>query len=172
MFAYSRRFHRGRPSNVTIVFLFVCLMSDSQPTNRDLQDPVSLNVNFAKQSGCVVCVTAAIICCFFPFLTADRSESVRIPVDPAVSSNPDDVPSPPPVVFMLDLNHASTKELTNLPTIGEKMAERIVDYREENGEFAAVDELLNVRGIGPKTLEKIRPFCYVTLENEENDSSQ
>jgi competence ComEA-like helix-hairpin-helix protein len=43
-----------------------------------------------------------------------------------------------------------------LDGIGDVIGGRIVDYREENGAFASVDELIEVKGIGEKTLEKIR----------------
>ena len=58
----------------------------------------------------------------------------------------------------LNINTASAKELQTLPNIGERTAQRIVDHREEHGTFDSVDALQNVRGIGAKTLEKLRPF--------------
>ena len=59
---------------------------------------------------------------------------------------------------LLNINTASTKELQTLPNIGPQMAQRIVDYRKQHGTFASVDALQNVKGIGAKTLEKLRPF--------------
>ncbi len=59
---------------------------------------------------------------------------------------------------LLNINTASTEELQTLPNIGERMAERIVDYRTQHGKFDSVDALQNVKGIGAKTLEKLRPF--------------
>ena len=57
---------------------------------------------------------------------------------------------------ILDLNSASAKELQKLPSIGEVLAQAIVDYREEHGAFASVEELLNIEGIGTGRLETIR----------------
>ncbi|MEX1361822.1 MAG: helix-hairpin-helix domain-containing protein [Nannocystaceae bacterium] len=51
------------------------------------------------------------------------------------------------------LNRASEQELTSLPRVGPVLARRIVESRP----FASVDELLRVRGIGPVTLERLRP---------------
>lgn len=59
---------------------------------------------------------------------------------------------------LLNINTASAKELQTLPNIGEQMAKRIIDYRTQHGNFANVDALQNVKGIGPKTIEKLRPF--------------
>jgi competence protein ComEA len=58
----------------------------------------------------------------------------------------------------IDINTASTDQLILLPGIGEAFAERIVQYREEHGPFARVDELIAIRGIGPHILSKLRPF--------------
>ena len=62
----------------------------------------------------------------------------------------------------VDINRADLDQLATLPGIGEKIAERINAYREENGPFKSVDDLLNVKGIGPKMLEKIRPLITVS----------
>lgn len=61
----------------------------------------------------------------------------------------------------INLNRASLTELEELPRVGPALAQRIVDWREENGAFASVDDLLAVSGIGEKMLEAIRPL--VTL---------
>jgi competence protein ComEA len=66
--------------------------------------------------------------------------------------------TPQPVQFQLDINTAQVPELLLLPEIGESMAERIVDERTANGPFRGIGDLRRVRGIGPKTLEQIRPF--------------
>jgi competence protein ComEA len=54
------------------------------------------------------------------------------------------------------INHASAAELQVLPGIGATYAERIVAYRQENGPFKTIEDLIQVRGIGPATLEQIR----------------
>lgn len=70
-------------------------------------------------------------------------------------------PSAETLAFVVDLNSASKAELTNLPRVGEKLAERIIERREELGGFRSVDDLLGVKGIGEKTLDKMRPHCVV-----------
>ncbi|HEX3728056.1 MAG TPA: helix-hairpin-helix domain-containing protein [Pirellulales bacterium] len=59
--------------------------------------------------------------------------------------------------FEVDVNEADWPELSQLPEIGETLARRIVESRLAEGPFADLDELRRVRGIGPKTLERIKP---------------
>jgi comEA protein len=61
----------------------------------------------------------------------------------------------------ININKASISELTRLPGVGPRIAEKIYEYRKQVGKFKSVEELLNVKGIGPKKLEKMRP--YITL---------
>jgi len=56
----------------------------------------------------------------------------------------------------ININTASADDLASLPGIGPSYAQRIVEYREKNGPFHKVEDLLNVRGIGEKTFERIR----------------
>ena len=62
---------------------------------------------------------------------------------------------------LLDINSATAEQLQQLPGIGEKIAERIIKYREENGPFSKIEDLLNVEGIGEKKLEKIKPLIEI-----------
>ena len=56
----------------------------------------------------------------------------------------------------ISINSATAEELITLPGIGPKTAERIIRYREENGLFQSIDDLVRVKGIGEKKLDKIR----------------
>ncbi len=65
------------------------------------------------------------------------------------------------VVYPININTADQATLELLPGIGETYARRIIDYRETNGGFKAVDELINIKGIGPKRFEKLRPVVTI-----------
>ncbi|HSF19567.1 MAG TPA: helix-hairpin-helix domain-containing protein [Vicinamibacteria bacterium] len=64
----------------------------------------------------------------------------------------------------IDLNTAGVEELTSLPGVGQKVAERIVAYREANGPFDKKEELMNVRGIGEKTFLKLERLVKVEAQ--------
>ena len=59
-------------------------------------------------------------------------------------------------------NTATASELTGFNGVGKSTAQKIIDYREANGPFASCNDLSKVKGIGTKTLEKIKPACKVT----------
>ncbi|MDZ7373012.1 MAG: helix-hairpin-helix domain-containing protein [candidate division KSB1 bacterium] len=92
---------------------------------------------------------------FFELSTAAQAETVRDEAGKKTS----------PVPLLLDLNRASAKELEKLPRIGPALAQRIVEARQRRGGFKRVEDLLEVKGIGKKTLEAIRPYvCVGTAE--------
>ena len=62
------------------------------------------------------------------------------------------------ITYEVDVNTATWPELAQLPQVGETLARRIVESREAEGPFRDHDDLLRVRGIGPKTLNGIRPY--------------
>lgn len=61
----------------------------------------------------------------------------------------------------VDLNSASEGELQEVPGIGPSLAKKIVEFRKENGPFKSVEDLLKVRGVGEKSLERLR--AHVTV---------
>jgi comEA protein len=83
----------------------------------------------------------------------------------AVANDPSRVPvtssaakTTPPAPGSISINTSSKEELMRLPGIGPAYAGRIVAFREEHGPFRTLEELRHVKGIGPKTFERIKPF--------------
>ncbi len=64
---------------------------------------------------------------------------------------------------LVNINSASVVDLQTLPGIGAKTAELIVEYRQKNGPFKKVEELMNIRGIGEKNFLKMKPQITVAL---------
>lgn len=91
----------------------------------------------------------------------DSKDPDSIP-DFEVRKNAVEVPSQkeadiPQMRELIDINSATAKEFERLSGIGPQIAGRIVAYREKNGAFKRVDDITKVRGIGPKTLNRLRP---------------
>jgi len=94
------------------------------------------------------CVSASLLCLLLTVGAAANAapiESVRAAEQPEA----------------IDLNKADLQQLQSLPGIGAAIAQRILDFREANGPFERVEDLLKVRGIGEKSFEKLRPYLRV-----------
>jgi comEA protein len=72
----------------------------------------------------------------------------------------------------VNLNTASAGELEALPGIGAKTAARIVEYRQKNGPFKKIEELMNVRGVGEKNFLKLKPQITVGAAKVDHDERQ
>ena len=100
-------------------------------------------------------------CCILLYLVslcaaAVTDDSQRVESSPLRQSDP------PEMAFYLDapinINRADALELQLLPSIGPVLAERILAHRQEQGDFHSLDDLDAVKGIGPKTIQKISPY--------------
>jgi len=101
-----------------------------------------------------VTVGAIVLCAFKVDPSADDPAQA-----PATEVTVSEGPAAPTV---MDVNSASAAELESLPGIGPAKAVAIVELREERGAFGSVDELDDVRGIGPATLDRLRPLVTVS----------
>ena len=63
---------------------------------------------------------------------------------------------------LININTASLEELDGLPGIGPTIAQRIIDYRDENGPFQTIEDLMNVSGVGPSTFDQIKDLITVS----------
>jgi len=82
-------------------------------------------------------------------------------VQESLQPAPTPMPQLPGQPLRISVNLATAEELQKLPGIGPVLARRIVDDRARNGQYARPEDLLRVKGIGPKTLESLKPYLQV-----------
>lgn len=72
---------------------------------------------------------------------------------------------------LININKAAVEELVSLPSVGEVLALRIIQYREEHGRFAVIEDIMNVQGIGEAKYEKLADLITVedTAERAEEE---
>lgn len=96
---------------------------------------------------------------FFGIVLMFLTLSFSVPVAMATAAEPARVAAAE--MAKVNINAATVKELQSLPGIGKVTAERIVAHRTEKGKFGSVADLLKVKGVGEKSLEKIRDMISV-----------
>jgi competence protein ComEA len=67
-----------------------------------------------------------------------------------------------PPVAVVNINTATSTELQTLPGVGAATATRILEYRQKNGGFKKIEDIMNVRGIGEKSFLKLKPLITIT----------
>jgi competence protein ComEA len=87
-------------------------------------------------------------------------------------SRPTDLETGRAPAYRIDLNRADHAELLQLPGVGPNLAERIETERRENGAFRSVDDLSRVRGVGPATLARLRPWVCVDDADDDPDAER
>ncbi len=91
----------------------------------------------------------------------DAPKAEPLADEPALPATKKKAPPTVTEIKPVDLNTATLADLNKIPGVGDKMAVDIVAYRETHGPFQSIDDLDNVSGIGPKTLDKIRPYVFI-----------
>jgi competence protein ComEA len=107
----------------------------------------------------VLLLTLALFAFTLPATAATQASSAKTATQPAKA-----VPSSP-----INLNTATEAQLASLPGIGAKAAQRILEFRQKNGSFKKIEDLMNVKGIGEKNFLKLKP--YITVGTAKADSS-
>jgi competence protein ComEA len=75
----------------------------------------------------------------------------------------------PALAAPVNINTASAAEFEALPGIGAAMAARIVEYRQKNGPFKKIEDLMNVRGLGEKNFLKLKPQLTLAAVKTDHD---
>ncbi len=101
------------------------------------------------QAGVALCVLAAIVGTAGWWVSQGGPRGRLIELDRS---------RPQTAAFRVDINRAEWPELAQLPGVGETLARRIIDSRQDEGPYIDHDDLRRVRGIGPKTVERLREY--------------
>lgn len=122
-----------------------------------------------KKSSLVAVLSVTVVYCILIcslFLFRKHGESVffrpdRLAQLTATVSNNDSKHNTSIIHGKININTATAEELTLLPGIGDSIAKRIIEFRNNSGNFLTINDLLKVKGIGEKKLEQISDYISI-----------
>ena len=92
--------------------------------------------------------------------------AIALTTSPVATASPQPQEAAAAAKSTINLNTATADQLTSLPGIGPKTAERILEYRTKSGGFKKIEEMMNVKGIGEKSFLKLKPLVTVTAKSD------
>lgn len=116
-----------------------------------------------KQGWILIAITGAFLCLLLGVFVGRTANKAYVKLEDSSSVQTEQPPSQGPATLgKININTATSEQLQLLPGIGESLAQRIIDYRNQNGNFTTTEDLLNVSGIGEKKYANIKD--YVTID--------
>ena len=148
-----------------------------------------MRVKFTKGEGIFILVLASLLVMGCGFRLFYNTEGFLLEVDAAVQAASNHTATPAPAAtgeapkaekevtseeqpLQVNINKASLEELTLLPGVGPVLARRIAEYRAQSGPFLDGQQLLEVKGIGEKTLARMLPYVTVADVGVESDEGR
>lgn len=95
-----------------------------------------------------------------PYRDGEEPEAVEAAIPELPGESAAEAP-PAEELSLININTATVEELDSLPGIGPTIAQRIIDYRDENGPFDVIEDIMNVSGVGPSTFDQIKDLITV-----------
>lgn len=133
-------------------------------------DEMKLKLSLAERIIIAVAVLAAVFTLGFfagrsggsSFVVETEKQAAQAEQATASDDEPEDSPEQEEALqSKVNINTADSATLQTLPGIGEALAGRIISYREENGDFAIIEEITDVNGIGDKLFENLKDLITV-----------
>jgi comEA protein len=118
------------------------------------------NVHLEEQTMRVVLMLLAVAA--MAVIPAAAAQQAKETPAPAKSTRNAAAKASPAPTTPINLNTATQAQLESLPGVGPKAAERILEYRKQNGSFKKIEDLMNVKGFGEKTFLKLKPMITTT----------
>jgi comEA protein len=152
---------------LTLILLGNAVLTNSFNYEKEQYD--QLLVEFEKRSALIEKEQNALEEKYNPALAVNEMDDTNEPAkaekasigETNTSSTQEAEAGPKPETIFVNINSGTSAQLQTLDGIGPAYAQRIIEYREANDGFDSIDELLNVRGIGPVRLENVRPYIIL-----------